>query len=341
MKFFMATVLMLSISFLAINQIMKPGESYHTRLEQIAEEVNKMNAGWTAQAPSKFFQKSFSELKTMYGAPSFKRQSILPLKERLSSSPAPESFDSRVAWPKCLSIQEVPDQSTCNADWALASASTMSDRLCIGSGQTDQSRISAQDLIECCKTCGDGCGFGMPDFAWDYYQKSGVVTGWFYGDTESCKPYGLPACTHFRPSTKYPPCGKPTETPACKRTCQASSGKSYWSDIRKCKHSYSLFGEMAMVDDISNFGPVTATFVLYEDFLTYKSGIYRYTTGKNLGMVTGRVIGYGIENGVKYWLVAMSWNETWGDNGYVKILRGVQEVDIESEIVTGEMKTPK
>jgi len=51
-----------------------------------------------------------------------------------------------------------------------------------------------------------------------------------------------------------------------------------------------------------------------------------------------KMIGWGVEGGVKYWLVANSWNTDWGDNGYFKIIRGIDECGIESELVAGEMK---
>ena len=36
-----------------------------------------------------------------------------------------------------------------------------------------------------------------------------------------------------------------------------------------------------------------------------------------------------------YWLVANSWNEDWGDNGYFKIARGHNECQIENAMING------
>lgn len=46
----------------------------------------------------------------------------------------------------------------------------------------------------------------------------------------------------------------------------------------------------------------------------------------------------GVDSGTAYWLVANSWNEDWGDQGYFKIKRGNNECGIEGQIVAG---TPK
>ena len=49
-----------------------------------------------------------------------------------------------------------------------------------------------------------------------------------------------------------------------------------------------------------------------------------------------KIIGYGNEGGQDYWLVANSWNASWGDKGFFKILRGVNECGIENSVVTGQ-----
>ena len=48
-----------------------------------------------------------------------------------------------------------------------------------------------------------------------------------------------------------------------------------------------------------------------------------------------KIIGWGVEDGLPYWLVVNSWNEDWGDNGYVKILRGHNVINIEGEVMAG------
>jgi cathepsin B len=46
--------------------------------------------------------------------------------------------------------------------------------------------------------------------------------------------------------------------------------------------------------EILTNGPVEASFNVYEDFLTYKSGVYHHITGTNLGGHSVKIIGWGV-----------------------------------------------
>ena len=44
-------------------------------------------------------------------------------------------------------------------------------------------------------------------------------------------------------------------------------------------------------------------------------GVYQHVTGGVLGGHAVKMLGWGVEDGTPYWLIANSWNTDWGDNG--------------------------
>jgi C1A family cysteine protease len=56
--------------------------------------------------------------------------------------------------------------------------------------------------------------------------------------------------------------------------------------------------------------------------MAYKSGIYKFTQGKFLGGHAVKIIGWGTENGINYWIVANSWGTKWGEEGFFRIQQG-------------------
>jgi cathepsin B len=294
-----------------------------------------MDTTWKAHAPGRFHKTTLAQIKSLMGT-KMDKESDLPQVDH-SEVNAPDSFDSREQWPKCDSIKEVRDQSTCGSCWAFGAVEAMSDRICINSGQTDQTRISSEDLLDCCYSCGQGCNGGYPSAAWSYFKSTGLVTGGLYGDTTYCKAYSMEPCAHHVTSAKYKPCGASLPTPPCKKQCQSASGRTYSGDLRKGKSAYSVSGEKTMMAEISTKGPIEVALSVYEDFLTYKSGVYWHKTGNMLGGHAVKCIGYGTEDGTKYWIITNSWNESWGDNGFIKIRRGTNECGIESQGVAGDV----
>lgn len=256
----------------------------------------------------------------------------------------PDSFDSREAWPKCDSIKQIRDQSLCGSCWAQGAVAAMSDRICIHSNQTQQVYVSADDLIGCCSDCspGDGC-IGAFDLTtgWVYWQTTGIVTGGLYNSSQGCKDYSLPPCEHYNISGDRPTCNslEPLDTPVCSNSCYDKSlnyedSKTYGQDV-------NTFDSVKQIQlEIYKNGPVEGGIFVYQDFLSYKSGVYQSTTDILLGMHAVKILGWGMENDTPYWLVANSWNNDWGDNGYFKILRGENHCQIETYLESSLPKLP-
>lgn len=304
-------------------------------LESIADKVNSNpESTWTAGVNSRFVNVSLEFIQGHMGA-----KVGGPRLPEVYSEPnfeVPTSFDSRAQWGKlCPSTLEVRDQASCGSCWAFGAVEAMTDRICIHSNGQQTPRISAQDLLTCCFTCGSGCEGGYPTAAWEHFKSSGIVTGGPYNSSQGCQPYTIPACDHHT-TGRYQPCGSIVPTPACHRSCEPSYSTSYANDKHFGATAYSVSSNPDKIaQEIMTNGPVEAAFTVYSDFLSYKSGVYQHTTGRPLGGHAIKIIGWGVENNTPYWIVANSWNSDWGDNGYFKIKRGNDECGIESEVVAG------
>ena len=87
------------------------------------------------------------------------------------------------------------------------------------------------------------------------------------------------------------------------------------------------FSSTAQVKDwIATKGPVTGCFDVYQDFFSYKSGVYKHTTGALAGGHCVAIIGY--DDAAGCWICKNSWGPGWGDQGFFKIAYG--ECRIES-----------
>ncbi|XP_058815036.1 cathepsin B [Topomyia yanbarensis] len=240
----------------------------------------------------------------------------------------PESFDAREKWPGCPSLREVRNQGCCGSCWAVSAASAMTDRWCIHSQNNSQYSFGSFDLMACCQECGDGCDGGNLGPAWQYWVERGISSGGPYNSRKGCHPYPIDVC-HSQ--------DEEDDTPKCSKKCQMNYNQtSAGRDLRYGREAYSVaINEKRIMDEIFLNGPVQAAFKVYRDFKAYKSGVYRHVWGPFESGHAIKMLGWGIENNVKYWLCANSWGEDWGDNGFFKIIRGENHLGIEEDIHAG------
>ncbi|CAN8001239.1 unnamed protein product [Ixodes hexagonus] len=308
---------------------------WHPLSDQMINFINKINTTWKA---GRNFDKStpMSYIRGLMGVhPKSKEYRLAEYVHEEIPEDLPESFDARVKWSHCDSIHLIRDQSACGSCWAFGATEAMSDRICIHSKGKVQVNVSAEDLLDCCHSCGEGCHGGFPAAAWQYWKDSGLVSGGLYGTPDGCKPYSLPPCEHHIKGP-LPNCTGTVDTPKCLHLCRKGYGKNYDADKHFARKVYSIsMDEKQIRTEIFKHGPVEADFSVYADFVNYKSGVYQHHSSDVLGGHAIRILGWGTENGTPYWLVANSWNPDWGDKGYFKILRGQNECGIEEDINAG------
>ncbi len=112
-------------------------------------------------------------------------------------------------------------------------------------------------------------------------------------------------------------------------------------------HFYTLYGipgvlknqkggDEQIIREIWRWGPVATGIRVYPDFYTFDAAkdIYKWNgKGPQVGGHAIVIIGWGEENGVKYWIIRNSWGKKWGDNGYFRMIRGNNNCGIESNVV--------
>uniref|UniRef100_A0A1E1WH51 SMB domain-containing protein n=1 Tax=Pectinophora gossypiella TaxID=13191 RepID=A0A1E1WH51_PECGO len=229
----------------------------------------------------------------------------------------PRNFDARKHWPRFIS--PIMDQGWCGSDWAVSIASIASDRFAIQSNGAESMVLSPQSLLSCNVRGQRGCDGGHIDVAWNFAGQYGLV------DLD-CYPYkaAVKPCP-------YRITGNLLETGCTPRIPTRTS--KY-----KVSPPYRIVREKDIMWEIMESGPVQAVMTVYQDFFHYRDGIYRHTRHGNLiesGLHSVKIIGWGEERGDRYWTVANSWGQEWGEDGYFRIARGTDESGIESFVIAG------
>lgn len=95
-------------------------------------------------------------------------------------------------------------------------------------------------------------------------------------------------------------------------------------------------GELNMMNELIQRGPFACSIAVTQELDDYKGGIFYDTTGDLYTTHEVSIVGWGEENGIPYWRIRNSWGAHWGEEGFFRIVRGVNNLAIESSCYWGD-----
>jgi len=191
-------------------------------------------------------------------------------------------------------LGKVMNQGNCGSCVAFASVATLEGQVSVSTGMPSLAPTFSPQFLFACG--GGSCDRGwQPSSAASFLKSTGVVD-------EACMPYTS---------------GSTKEDASCSQRCSDSSSRAF--KIAGSHSTGSIFGggSIEAVKAALQKGPLVTTLTVYEDFLTYSSGVYLHTKGPALGGHAVSLVGY--DDSKKAWLVRNSWGEEFGENGYIWI----------------------
>ena len=264
------------------------GDEYNFRLgvflanKRQVQEFNKQGKSFKVGL-NKFAHYTQAEYKSLLGA----KMPEKTFAGKPSNVKAADSCD----WREKNVVVGIKDQAQCGSCWAFSTITAEESAWAIAGNKLIS--LSEQNLVDCVTAC-YGCNGGWPYKSYDYVMsKQG---GQFM--LEDDYPYTAVDGTCKWDASK-----------AVAKVTGYTEVKSYSEDDLAAK--VSSMGPASICIDASNWS-----------FQLYTSGIYDESrcSGYSLDHAVA-CVGYGTENSTDYWIVRNSWGTSWGEQGYIRMIR--------------------
>ncbi|CAM8974950.1 unnamed protein product [Rhodiola kirilowii] len=201
-----------------------------------------------------------------------------------------QSVPPSVDWRKKGAVTPVKNQEQCGSCWAFSTVVAVE-----GIHQIKTNKLvslSEQQLVDCDTTQNQGCNGGLMDMAFEYVKENGLTT-------EEDYPYE-----------------------GTQGTCDAKKKENSLVTIDG-HENVPANDEEALLKAVANQPVSVAIDAEGFAFQFYKEGVFTGRCGTDLDHGVA-VVGYGTTlDGTKYWIVRNSWGSDWGEQGYIRMQRGI------------------
>uniref|UniRef100_A0A7S0RGQ9 Peptidase C1A papain C-terminal domain-containing protein n=1 Tax=Chlamydomonas leiostraca TaxID=1034604 RepID=A0A7S0RGQ9_9CHLO len=228
----------------------------------------------------------------------------------------------------------------CGSCYLHATLTMISDRLKIAKGgRAPDVMLGRQTFLNCAPQLGysDGCDGGDVIDVVRYMKDHGLPD-------EGCMPYRADDYRAWGLTKKrHEPCPAIAACTNCMPDEKNPDQDRCWAIRDPVMYKLSSYGnvgpvgnftpanEAAMMAEIYHRGPIVCSITCPDDFTwSYDGSIWNDTSGDMDVDHDIEIVGWGEENGVKYWKIRNSWGQYWGVNGFFRLTRGRNSQQIEA-----------